>query len=472
MTPWLPLCLLLAVAAVGATCCSAAAVVRFPLPATDSLGRLRLLPSLQCETTAPGCVGGIRGFVLPAPAKGGPPVAIPIGSAVFWSPMTDDPALASASAARPGRGGPYVSVVLAASQVKPHYRNGVAAFRSLRTAMPTGRPVRVVIWTPFPPNSVKWGGGGDGNLLREAAAVRLLAVQRNSLAGALHRVLATYDVVAFRWMTMGFCRTPDCANRSAGDVLGSGPAELYSKSTVPLLLYTPTEGTTADPSLRRHVGMDDVDFLSLARAVLADPEWLPAAVASSWRLRAWLSVQVGYQIDVDGIGTTTANVLNPNQGWGRPVDLGNTSDANAAQTSKWLQAVSHTLCSIPRASFLAAAQITHLCGPSRGELSVGPYINGALVTRAHRALWSFDPDRHDGDRAKVPPQPAPAPTEGLPLCNLSSDRDVVHTGRPVTRLAWLVGRADREIKPAASGEVALAHSISTCAYRADLGEHN
>lgn len=442
----------------------------FPAAANTSLSHLHLLPALQCDTTAPGTLGGVRGFVLPAAAWGGGALTVPVGDATCWSPVTDAAARQSATGSRPGPGGPYVSVLPSSALKIPPAGNARTATWRLQTQPPAGRFVRDVSFSPALPGGARRDGGGEGQLLREAAALRLLTLQRNSLAGVVERAIGMYDVAAVTRLTMGFCRTPACHDISAVDVLGARRVDFYSNSAVPLLLYTPPDGTAADPSHRRHVSMDDEDLLSLGRAVVADPAWLPAAVALSWRLRAWLSLRGGHFVDVAGTATQTVNAIAANRGWGLPMDLGNTSAMNIARTSRWLQVVAHTLCATPRASFVMAAKGNRLCGSAQGASPSAPSATGALVMPMYQAKWMFDPDQYESSGEERPPEPPLPPKDRLPLCNLTADRDVVHLERPVTRPAWLVGRAEREINPAADDEVALARSISTCSHQVNASD--
>lgn len=373
-----------------------------------------------------------------------------------------------------GRGpsGPLLSVNPSA------YGRTASAVLRVRNGVPTRRLVRDVDYQPLLGGAP---GEGDAPLLRQATAARLLTLQRNAVGGAVHRSLGTWDVLALSRETVGLCRHRDCTDPTAVDVLGSRRTDYYSAQSVPLLLYTPPSGNSSDGrgggggggALPLHVRMDDEDLLCLGRAALSDPSWLPATAAPLWRLRA------GFTLHASSADTTAGQspvVEEPLGGalWTRKdtVGLGNTSAAARAVTEKWLQAVSYVYCGSPLSSFVRgpAGRPGRLCGPTADDVAPEPRRGGQSVRKLHTAQWSFDPDLKARD-VRPPEDPIP-PGGELPPCptfrRRTNDPAVLRVARP----AWLAGRAAREVNPASAAEVALARSISTCAYNVTPEDHD
>lgn len=439
---------------------AAAASIPFPAPANQSLGGLYLLPALGCDTSAPGRVGATRGFLLQGEGTGAPS-AIPIDSGACWSPVRDAAARRSAEVMGAGPAGPLLSLT-----PRAYWVTSEAVLRA-RNGVPAGRVVRDVEYEALLAGPVSGGGGGDEQLLREAAALRLLTLQRNSMSGAVHRMLGSFDVAAVSRVTLGLCKNVECKDPSAVNVVGSRRLEYYNSEAIPLLLYTPKNGTGgAMPPLL--VRMDVEDLLSLGRAVMSDRSWLSAAKAPSWRLRAGLTL---YADSVYRTAGKKQAHVEPLGGvpWSRldTVDLGNTSAAATARSEKWLQAVSYVLCASPLSSFVVTSGgKSRLCGPAADDKPPKPLEGGQSVRQMHSAEWSFDPDQKAHN--KRPPEEPLMPGEELQACQASPER----TGNPATqrvpRPAWLAGRADREVNPASAVEVDLARSISTCAYNVSM----
>ncbi|KAK1857729.1 hypothetical protein I4F81_000344 [Pyropia yezoensis] len=366
--------LLLAGASSGAAAPAAApAPVASPTPADDSLGRFHFLRGLQCDTAAPGTVDGVRGFRVGADARGGggggTPTTIPVGDGVCWSPLTDAAALSTARPMRGANGTTTVGIRPTAAAAT------IEVVGELVSAAPVGSFAHHETYRQLPMGG---GGGGydGGQLLREDSLLRLLTLQRNSLSGAVHRVVGAYDVVTISRITAGYCRTGGCADASAVNVLGGarrGAGSAPSPAAVELLAYTPPGGWGADNRTWRHVGMDDEDLLALGRATLADPFWLavPAAAAAvrSWRLAAAFSLTGWSRRDAADSSSQAALPLGAPWGaaGGDPrVDLGRPSPASSAGAEQWLQAVTLVLCAAPRSSFVVSSGSTRLCGTHQG----------------------------------------------------------------------------------------------------------
>ncbi|KAK1868813.1 hypothetical protein I4F81_011296 [Pyropia yezoensis] len=287
-------------------------------------------------------------------------------------------------------------------------------------------------------------------------------------------MVGAYDVAAVARVTLGFCRTRSCADASAANVLGARPHEYYNDTHVGLLTYAgPAGGADVDASTRRHVSVDDEDLLALGRATLADPAWLTAgggANVSSWRLRATLSLRAGSSYDVDGPEAVAAP-LGDEEANAYGVDLGDPTAATVATTSSWLQSVAYVLCAPPRSSFVVAAADAGLCGPASPRVYPPSHAPDASVPGQHVAHWTFDPDAQAGLPGR-PGRPVPPDTEPLRPCHFSALRDgYADAPRPLTP-AWLAGRGQREINPAAAGEVALGHAISACAHEVDAPDES
>ncbi|GAB0495054.1 hypothetical protein MMPV_006351 [Pyropia vietnamensis] len=447
------------------------AFIAFPAPANDSLGRFHLLRGLQCDTAAPGTIDGVRGFLL-VQAAGGTPTPVAVGDGACWSPVTDPVAL---STARPTRtttkaGSTTVGVIPSASAAT------VEAVGELVSAAPVGSFAHHEMYRHLPMGADGFDSGKEvkSQLLREASLLRLLTLQRNSISGAVHRIVGAYDVVAVSRITAGYCRTSGCADASAVDVLGARPSDTSDGSAVELLAYTPPGGWERDNTTRRHVSIDDEDLLALGRATLANPSWLAAAAAAadvpSWRLRASFSLSGWSRRDAaDSLSQMVIPLGAPWDDRGYPVDLGTPSRAAIASTEKWLQAVSHVLCAAPRFSFVVSTGGTSLCGMQQRDPSPTLAAVAASVQRMYSLSWVFDAATGGGVRWRSERQPPanprhPRDESALPPCNFSATRDVVDPAVPVTRPAWLVGRGGREINPAAGAEVSLGRSISACAH--------
>ena len=425
----------------------------FPVPANNSLGGFHLLASLQCDTTLPESVGGTRGFRT----KGH---TFRVDADACWSPVSRPEARSAWSNLRQGADGPTVEYNTSDWQLM---RGPV---QSLRNTDPTGAFVRDVTYTPLLEKSggdKSDDGGGDGGsvgsgqLFQENAAVRLLTLQRNSIAGAVHRYVGVYDVLALSRVTVGFCRTPACTDMSAVSVIGTFKSDFYNQTHVPLVVHT-INGGRALP-----VTMLDEDLLSLGRAVVANPAWLGQA-ADSWVLRVGFTLRSWSRIDEVG---------RPHQRWdalGAPWTATNSWDLSAAsaaasetKTAKWLQAVAYVWCRAPMSSFVRTNR-AELCGPTGDDTYSTASDAGTAVRHLHTTQWTFDPDQvSPGTNHTLVRGPGDAP---LPRCAWATNKTELD-GQPLVRPAWLLGREAREINPASAGELALARSLTTCAHPID-----
>ncbi|KAK1865928.1 hypothetical protein I4F81_008450 [Pyropia yezoensis] len=448
-------------------------VAPFPAPANTSLGRFHLLPGLQCDTAAPGVVGGVRGFFL-RPPLGGEPMAVPVGEGACWSPVVDTTTQTTQTsthgrvqAVSIGPTGPVLSVVPESIWDVWNLVLG------LGTAAPEGRYVHDEAIKLLPP--ARMPAGGTERLLEEASVLRLLTLQRNSMGGSVHRVVGTYDVAAVSRVTVGFCRTRLCWDMSAVNVLGARGQDYYNDTHLGLLAYNPPDGVGVYSETRRHVSIGDADLLSLGRAALVRPSRLSAAATAgvpSWRLRAAFFLDaLSIIFTVGSPSRRTYPLGSPWDRGDRFVDMGNTSTATDAAVSTWLQAVNYILCAPPHSSFVDDSSIDRLCG----SWAEAPSLDSAAAGNAHKqhkhwVSWRFDPDAHlDGSLPlHEAPHPPPAEEQPLPLCNFSATRDEATHAQP--RPGWLVGRAEREINPAAAAEVALARALSVCAHEVNALE--
>ncbi|KAK1857963.1 hypothetical protein I4F81_000577 [Pyropia yezoensis] len=434
---------------------TSAAAAGYPVPRNVSLGSFHRLPALACDKTAPGTVGGHgRAYTLPSASAGGGRTTIPVDAAVCWSPVEDDAARASATVvpgvvaggngSGSGGGDPVVAVTPTA------YRSTWTAVERLRNGAPAGRTVRNVDYVALTGGPVVGGGGGDGQLLREGEALRLLTLHRNSISGGVHRKAGTFDVAAVSRITLGLCRQADCVDATAVNVLGARRTDFYSPTSLPLLLYTPD----GDGGQAEAVRIDDSDLLSLGRAVVDDPGWLPPAAAPSWRLTAGFTLKAWASYAAAGRSTRKVDALGPPWTFADTAYMGNTSATEVARSGKWLQAVAYVLCAAPVSSFVVDGW-RGLCGDDATDAYPAPVNRGG--PRLRLAEWTFDPDAGSprGRPAEQAPLLAPLP----PCGDLPPPR-----GRGVRRPGWLAGRADREVAAAAAAEVALANAISTCAY--------
>jgi len=379
-----------------------------------------------------------------------------------WSPVTRPPDGCSAKELRTGGAG----------KADDHTSDGWEAtlrrLEALRNTDPIGGFVRDVTHTPLQGNGSSHGSAGrrGGNqLLQEAAVVRLLTLQRNSLSGAAHRYLGMYDVLALSRVTVGYCRKEDCADFSAVPVIGTFASDYYNATHVPLLAYTD------DRRRKVPVSMLDEDVLSLGRAVVANPTWLGRA-ADSWALRVGLTLDAGSHVEQASHRPWNADALGPLFNATHSWDLSTKSAAAAAAaTAKWLQAVAYVWCRPPMSSFVRKDG-TRLCGSEPDALHLKALSNGApRTTIRHTARWAFDPDQRSdslsGGAGGQPDQtltrgPADAP---LPTCAFTVHQ-TASVGPPLVRPAWLAGRTAREINPASAAEVALARRLTPCAHAA------
>ncbi|OSX77293.1 hypothetical protein BU14_0153s0035 [Porphyra umbilicalis] len=432
---------------------SAVSPLPFPVPANNSLGGFHLLASLQCDTTLPGSVGGRRGFRTKAHT-------FHVDAHACWSPVSRREARSGWSNLRHGADGPTVEYNSSDWQLM---RGPV---QSLRNTDPTGSFVRDVSYTPLLEQS---GGdesdddGGDGGsvggdqLFQENDAVRLLTLQRNSIAGAVHRYVGVYDVLALSRVTVGFCRTPTCTDMSAVAIIGTFKSDFYNQTHVPLVVHT-VDGGRALP-----VTMLDEDLLSLGRAVVADPAWLGQA-ADSWVLRVGFTLRSWSRIDEVGRPHQRRDAL------GAPWTATNSWDLSAAsaaasepKTAKWLQAVAYVWCRAPMSSFVRKNRAA-LCGPTGDGAYSTASDAGSAVRHLHTAQWTFDPNQMSpGTNHTLVRGPDDAP---LPRCAWATNKTELD-GQPLLRPAWLLGREAREINPASAGERALARSLTTCAHPID-----
>lgn len=459
-------------AAAAAGTAAAAAPPPFSAPANASLGAFHLLAGLRCDTAAPGAVdGGRRGYTTVDAA--GDAATFAIDPAACWSPVTDPRARSSWRRVRGGGGAaggapPSLSGGEPLSVARGDWLHWGEHLARLRNLDPTGRTTHSVTYKPLHGGG---GGGTDGDgdgggqqqqqLLQEAAVLRSLTLQRNSVAGSVHRRVGVYDVLALSRVAVGLCQTADCGDLSALNVLGSRAGDYYNTTHLPLLTHT-----DAASGGRRPVAMADEDLLALGRAVVANPAWLGGA-PESWAIRAGFSLHAYSRVGLAGSPPVRADPLGApwrrhtvwNPADGRP--------AAVAARAKWLQAVAWVWCRPPADSFVVK-DLGRLCGGGAGGEGAGAGAGGRGGVKAGTATsmvdytteWTFDPNHHEaGGRAPALQQP---PATRLPPCNFTAKP--WHVSDPVTRLGWLLGRSSREVSPASAAEVALARSIAACAH--------
>lgn len=152
---------------------------------------------------------------------------------------------------------------------------GVDGIRAWQTAdVVGGRYVRDIKYYPVAPQ-------GDGptdilfpkrkpGLVHEVAVGRVLALQRNSYAGAVHRATGDFDALSVSRSTMGICVSKKC-HMEAVDVVG-GREFLHNKSLsgTPVLTMKTPEGNSS------LFWMKDSAVLSLGYRAFTNPSWLGA----------------------------------------------------------------------------------------------------------------------------------------------------------------------------------------------------
>jgi len=427
---------------------SASAPRPFPAPTNDSLGGFHLLASLQCDTASPGLVNGKRGFVDERNT------IISVDPDVCWSPVPRPNVRSSRAGGRDEAVGTMVHCTPADESAK------LRRLEALRNNDPTGSFVRDVEFTPLreEEGAGRGGQGGGGRrghqLYQEDSVVRLLTLQRNSIAGAVHRFVGVYDVLALSRVTVGFCRTKECSGMFAVPVTGTFYADYYNNTHVPLLMHVDQQGRTMP------VTMLDEDLLSLGRAAVADPAWL-APATDAWAFRVGFTLQARTIVEAAGHPRRTWNPLGPTWSHINSWDMSAASAlATKAKTAKWLQAVAYVWCRAPMSSFVRSDRVA-LCGPEGDDAYPSASEAGTSVRHYHVAEWTFDPDQQSNDRPNktLKRNDTDAP---LPSCSFSVDKNN-KDGQELARPAWLRCRSDREINPASAAEVALANSFSACA---------
>lgn len=443
-----------AVMATPAPAATAAGVpLAFPTPTNASLGAFHLLTALQCKTTS-----------QVAKDDG--------GSAVCVSPITDataretwEPVNGAASSAGTGvttTEDRAEGEVIGRRSDWLHWGEQLARLRNFDVA---GRIVHGIKLNPMLPE----GGGDDGDtasnsqLLQEQAVLRMLTLQRNSMSGSIVRLAGLYDVLAISRVTVGVCQTLECGDLSAINVVGSRKGDYYNDTHLPLLTYTDASGV-ATP-----ISMADEDLLSLGRAAVVDPAWLdpasstnePAAAADSWAFRAGFTLKATDTVESAGAPPVVTNPLGPEWNAHSMWDPADRSTTASAGREKWLQAVAHVICQPPASSFVTADG-DRLCRRNGVDGGDGDANHGTpYKTVIHSAFWTWDPDHWVHHSEGRPDQ---ARFSDLPACAFSNTARNWSVQDPVVRPAWLTGHSSRELNPRSPAEVALARSITPCAY--------
>lgn len=288
---------------------------------------------------------------------------------------------------------------------------------------------------PLPCAAAAAGRGRWSPLVYEEEVARLLAVQRNQLAGRLDRQRGIYDVLTVMRASSGL------ALDAAGLVVAA--QDRVSKASgwgdhLPIVMYTGRDG------LPRPVLSGEAALLSLGRGVMANPSWLGASFP------AGLAARVRFDVSRHGSLVTQKS-------WSLRHGTAPTN------SSRWLQEVANVLCTPPSTSFVvdgsfcAGAEKWKQSGQAP-LLAGGRPVPASLGFEAGQATgWSeMSLTWHVTFPNKAATAPTCPPLNGLTFRNTLSEQPL-----------WLLGRGDRELHatgPTGGAEVDLARHLSSCGY--------
>lgn len=445
--------LLAAATTVGAHVSRSTSVPPFPAGNT-SIGAFHTLPFLRCETNLPRMADGNRGFLY-QPDEQGKAVAIPIGKDTCTGPLPDTSTLEAGLA-----DGADGRTVPGSAEAAKHRAAELLTADSVR-----GRYAENTQYSPLPregrgATDALFAGTRHG-LVHESAIGRALALQRNTYAGAVHRVTGLYDVLAVSRLTAGVCQTKSCVDLSAVDIFGGGGNNFGRRGRACLghryggevpILTVPAKGGG-----KAAVSVMDSSALTLGYRAFVDPQWLTRRAHSPWKPDALVIL----------FPPVSSEEAAPVSLKFKALQLNSRTKADGDSSSSWLQSIAYVMCQPPARSFVTNPD--RLCA---GMQSGGPMIaskvddkrstmlskpaplrtglvNGRIVPSTARSLrqlgvrWDMDPFPNDSQAR-------------LPVCE--PVRDASEAYRP----EWLKGVGPREINPASVDEVALARNMTSC----------